>query len=114
MYCTISSLGSSRGELSSEARRSYVELRAQARTLGALAASFTREAADVAEAYRRALTDGSEEAWAAFVRAADGLASHGESAVALLHLGERERAAARYFARIVCENADLLPEPAFA
>ena len=114
MYCTISSLDSSRGELSSEARRAYVELRAQARTLGALAASFTREAAEVAEAYHRALAEGSEEAWGAFVRAADGLATHGESAVALLHLGERERSAARYFARIVNENADLLPEAVFA
>lgn len=114
MYCTISSLDPSRGELSADARRSLVELRAKARTLGTLAASLSRQADEVTRAYERALTEGSEAAWAAFVRSADGFATHGTSAVGLLHLGERERAAARFFANIVRENADLLPDPVFA
>ncbi len=114
MYCTIPEPAPSRGELSSDARRSYAELRRHARALGGVAASLRREAAEVASAYRAALSGGGEQAWSAFVRAADALAQDGSSAVMLLGLGESERVAASYFARIARENADLLPEAVIA
>ena len=107
-------LDSSSSGLSADAERSFAELRAQARVLGSYAASLRREAADVTAAYQHALREGSEEAWSAFVRASEALASHGGSAVALLRLGEKERQAAQFFARIAAEKAELLPATVFA
>ena len=108
------SADSSSSGLSADAERSFAEVRAQARVLGSYAASLRREAADVTAAYQRALRDGGDEAWSAFVRAAETLGSDGGSTVALLRLGERERRAAQFFARIAAENADLLPATVFA
>jgi hypothetical protein len=106
----------STGTLSLDARQSYETLGRNAELLGSLSASFSREAHDASEAYRRALTLSTLDAWARFVEAADTLARHTESVESIVELDSRERQARTFFEQIVSENADLLTQrvPALA
>jgi hypothetical protein len=108
MYCTIPEPESSTGNLSFDARLSYETLGRNAELLGTLSASFSREARDASEAYRRALSASSPDAWARFVEAADALARHTASVDTIVELDSHERKARAFFEQIVDENADLL------
>jgi len=107
MYFTIDEWEPSSSD--QEARRSFNTLRGHAHTLAGVSASFTEEAKEATSAYRAALSDGTAESWARFVTACATIARHGEAIEALLHLGEADRYAWRFFKQIAEENADLLP-----
>jgi hypothetical protein len=102
--------GTSTGTLSHDARLSYETVGRNAEMLGGLSASFTREAHVASEAYRRALTASTPDAWANFVEAADTLARHTQSIVSVVDLSAHERKAREFFEQIVSENADLLTQ----
>lgn|GEM_PF-3023596 len=113
MYFTIDEQEPS--SATQDARRSFNTLRSQAQTLAGLSASFQEQASEVTSAYRRALSEGTEDAWARFVYAALDIAKHGRSVEHLLGLREPERSAWRVFQQIADENADLLnAQPALA
>jgi hypothetical protein len=106
MYFTIDEREPS--SATQDARRSFNTLRSQAQTLAVLSASFQEQASKVTSAYRRALSEGTEDSWTSFVFAASDLAGHGRTVEELLGLGEPERRAWRTFQQIADENADLL------
>jgi hypothetical protein len=112
MYFTIDEWEPS--SASREARRSFNTLRGHAHTLAGLSASFTEEAKEATSAYRAALTDGGPQTWVRFATACAAIARHGEATETLLHLGQAERYAWRFFKQIAEENADLLTERALA
>ena len=114
MYCTIADEPPSIAPLSPDALASFQQLRRHALALASVSASFTSEAAAVADAYASALLGGSPESWASFVRAADSLTRHSEGIAAIVHLNPRERAACDFFAQIARENADLLAPELFS
>jgi hypothetical protein len=106
MYFTIDEQEPS--SATQDARRSFNTLRGQAQTLAGLSASFQEQASRVTSAYRRALSEGTDDSWASFVFAAADIAKHGSSIEQLLGLREPERAAWRSFQQIADENADLM------
>ncbi len=106
MYFTIDEWEPS--SAAQEARRSFNTLRGHAHTLAGVSASFTEEAKEATSAYRAALSEGTPASWSRFVTAAAAIARHGEAIEALLHLGEADRYAWRFFKQIADENADLL------
>jgi hypothetical protein len=99
---------STASDLSPDARLSYQALRRNARLLGALSASLSREAQDAAEAYFQALAATTPGAWADFVHVADALKRHVDSIEPIVDLNAPEREAHAFFEQIVSENRDLL------
>jgi hypothetical protein len=112
MYFTISECPPSTPPLSPEAGEAHRRLRQHAVALAGLSERSAEEARASAEAYARALAQGSPESWAAFVAVAAVLVNR--SLDADRPLGAEERAARDFFAQIVRENDDLLAADALS